>query len=107
MIIVLIAISLIGCSNNKESEHPLLPYPPVVVWDNKAFVVTENTIQEDQVGEIVGTVKRYIDPNKAVPERDGDSTIAPVGSEFYQIKGQEVTSIIAVLINGEYRKAFR
>jgi hypothetical protein len=42
-----------------------------------------------------------------MPELDGDSTIAPVGSEFYKINGQDMTSVFAVFVGGEYRKAFR
>jgi hypothetical protein len=101
------AIILVGCSGQTESEYPLLPYPPVVVWDNKAYFVTEEVIQEDQIGEQIGVVKRYIDPNKAMPEFDGDSTIAQVGSGFYQINGLEMSNFLAIYIDNEFRKAFR
>lgn len=82
------------------SEYPLLPYPPVVVWDNKAYLVIDDTIQKDQTGERIGTVKRYIDPTKALPEFDGDSTIAPVGSEFFVINGKDIAAGFALFFDG-------
>jgi hypothetical protein len=106
-LVILSTVYLPGCSGKADKEYPLLPYPPVVVWENKAYVVTEDTIQEDQISEQIGVVKRYIDPSKGVPELDGDSTIALVGSKLYEIKGLSTTSVFAVFFGEEYRKAFR
>lgn len=107
-ILIVFIIIFQGCSlKDNTTEYPVLPYPPVIVWNNKAYVVTDDTIAAERIGKEIGTVKRYIDPDKSLPEQDGDSTIAPKGSTFYEVEGQDEASVIAVLIEGEYRKAFR
>ncbi|WP_150271615.1 hypothetical protein [Paenibacillus tepidiphilus] len=108
MLMVLAAVMLTGCSSaNTTSEYPLLPAPPVIVWENKSYVVSELTVEEEKLDQHIGTVKRFIDPQKAFPERDEDSTIAPVGSKFYTVKDYDSSSLLAVYRDGEYRKAMR
>ncbi|MEK5494090.1 hypothetical protein MKZ24_25660 [Paenibacillus sp. FSL R7-0297] len=107
-ILIVFILVLQGCSlKDNTTEYPVLPYPPVIVWNNKAYVVTDDTIAAERIGKEIGTVIRYIDPDKSLPEKDGDSTIAPKGSPFYEVEGQDEASVIAVLFEGEYRKAFR
>jgi len=103
-IILLFSFFLTGCSSEKSSEYPILPYPHVVVWDNKAYVVTDETISKNSLGRQFGEVKRYIDPNKSMPEKNEDSTIAPVGSKLFEINNVDITKSFAVEINGRFRK---
>lgn len=105
-------VLLIGCTNgnntsgNNTSEYPLLPYPHVIVWDNKAYVILENeTLSIEDIGEQIGEVKRYIDPNEKSPEEDEDSTFAPVGSKIFALKNESIKTSIAVEMNGKFLKA--
>lgn len=102
---ILLTVLLAGCGDSNKSEPPLLPYPHVVVWDKKAYVVTEATVGQKDLGEQIGVVKRYIDPNKAFPEKNEDSTIAPVGSKLYEITNIDIKDAFAVEFNGQFRKA--
>ncbi|REK71735.1 hypothetical protein [Paenibacillus paeoniae] len=96
---------LAGCGNTAPAEKALLPYPPVVVWDNKAYVVTDKIVLSENVGDQIGAVKRYIDPAKNFPERDEDSTSAPVGSGLFQIQGLNLKQTLAVEWNGVFFQA--
>ncbi|MDQ0196683.1 NisI/SpaI family lantibiotic immunity lipoprotein [Paenibacillus wynnii] len=104
-LMIFFIVILAGCSNNKATEYPLLPYPEVVVWDNKSYVVTDEIVSQLSIGQKLGHVKRYIDPTIALPEKNEDSTIAPVGSTIYEIKGRDLKYEFAVEINGQLRKA--
>lgn len=107
-IILLFSVILTGCSIGKgssKSEYPILPAQPVVVWNDIGYLVTDETVSESSIGKQLGEVKRYFDPNKAFPEKDEDSTIAPVGSKFYEINDVDVKNGFAVEINGHLRKA--
>lgn len=94
---------LTGCGT--RTENALLPYPPVVVWDNKAYVVSNNIVSEEELSDKIGEVKRFIDPNKKFPEKNEDSTIAPVGSGLFSIIDLDVKDALAVEISGQYVKA--
>ncbi|MBC8080414.1 MAG: hypothetical protein H7X86_08720 [Gorillibacterium sp.] len=107
-IILLISILLTGCTIGKgssKSEYPNLPAQPVVVWNSIGYLVTDETISKNSIGKQLGEVKRYFDPNKAFPEKDEDSTIAPVGSKLYEINDVDVKNGFAVEMNGKFRKA--
>ncbi|MDQ0194907.1 NisI/SpaI family lantibiotic immunity lipoprotein [Paenibacillus wynnii] len=104
-IIIFLIVIISGCSNEEATENPLLPYPQVVVWDKKAYVVTNEIVAQVDIGQKLGEVKRYIDPNKSLPEKNEDSTIAPVGSKLYEIKNSDLKQEFAVEINGQLRKA--
>lgn len=97
---------LVSCNEKSPKEYPVLPYPEVVVWDNKAYVVSEETVSKDMVTEEFGEVKRYIDPYEKLPEKDGDSTIAPAGSKLYLLKDSNLKDGFAVKINGKFYKAY-
>ena len=102
LIVILLPLIWTACTDKKKTEYPLLPYPPVIVWDNKAYVVTEETVAKDQIGEQLGEVKRYINPAEAMPEKNEDSTIAPVGSKLYKVNGKDVAKAFAVECNSQY-----
>lgn len=59
---------------------------------------------QEMIGKEIGEVKRYVDPYKSMPVKDEDSTVAPVGSKLFEIKGGSVLKAFAVRFNGEYRK---
>ncbi|QOY34650.2 NisI/SpaI family lantibiotic immunity lipoprotein [Anaerobacillus isosaccharinicus] len=95
-----------GCTNtNSQSSYPSLPYGDAVVWDNKAFSVTEEIVSPDSLDMEIGEVKRYIDGNKQLPEKDLDSTIAPVGSKLFKIKDMNLKEVLAIELNGKFYKA--
>lgn len=109
---LLFLIFLTGCSVNEQiqpverhSLYPSLPYAPVVVWNNIGYVVSDELIPQSKVGNQFGEVKRYIDPNQSMPEKDGDSTVAPIGSKLYEIKSTSIEDGFVVQINNEYRMA--
>lgn len=103
-LLIILSVLIMGCTN-KNTDYPLLPYPPVIVWDIKAYVVTDEKVERNSIGKQFGEVKRYVDPTKALPEKNEDSTIAPVGSKLYEIKGTDIKNAFAVEMNGELRIA--
>lgn len=111
---VLLSVSILtGCSQNQANKAthssimPSLPSPPVIVWENVGYVVESETIPKEMIGKEIGEVKRYVDPYKSMPVKDEDSTVAPVGSKLFEIKGVSVRKAFAVQFNGEYRKVQR
>lgn len=101
IILLLFSNFLISCGHNKQTDNVILPYPPVIVWENKAYVFTDIIVPADELGNKIGEVKRYVDPTKHSPEKNGDSTLAQVGSSFFEIKGLDPKRSFAVELNGK------
>lgn len=105
VVTLLLIFLLTGCNQYVVQDSVQLPYPPVVVWDNKAYAVTIEIVPNEQVGDKFGEIIRYVDPKKNYPEFDGDSTIAPIGSGLFYIKGYDLKYVFAVEMDGQYIKA--
>lgn len=79
---------------------------PFVVWEGKVYEVKqEETITENQIGEVVGEVKRMAN------DMNGDfygnaSNYYPKGTKYYEIKGTSTSTAIAVKEAGQWVKAF-
>lgn len=75
-----------------------------VVNKGKAYVITDERVEQDQVGKRVGKVTAYSDQEGTYS--GNFSNTYPKGTEYYAIQGMNVNEAIAVKIgDGSYVKA--
>ncbi|WLR43418.1 hypothetical protein LC087_04380 [Bacillus carboniphilus] len=99
----LIVIFIItGCSQNQTSEADWTA--DFVVWNEDVYVVTDEFIEEKEIGEQIGKITKYSDQEMTAKEGQVFSNIFPKGSVLYSIKGIDTTNSIAVKNEGKYIK---
>lgn len=101
IIIVLILVLFTACSSNNVSKSS---YPAVVAWNYVIYGLSIETVPSDKIGFEIGQVKRTV---SAMPEKNGDSNIASVGSKLYTLKNISTEKAIVVKIDGKYYKAYK
>ncbi|KGR89188.1 hypothetical protein NXZ77_08925 [Lysinibacillus boronitolerans] len=93
-------VLLSGCNENEKLSNP------VFNWDGNNYFVTNEPINkielEEKIGEIVLQTKK-------LPTKHQEGYRLSEGTNLYKIKNMEITnnidSVIAVEINGEYKIA--
>jgi len=78
---------------------------PFVVWKGKVYEVKqEETIQDNEIGKIIGKVKTQ--PNDMTGNYYGNaSNYYPKGTKYYEIKGESTSTAIAVKEDNKWVKA--
>jgi hypothetical protein len=78
---------------------------PFVVWKGKVYEVKqEETIEDSEIGKIIGKVKTT--PNDMTGSYYGNaSNFYPKGTKYYEIKGESTSNAIAVKDDTKWVKA--
>lgn len=78
---------------------------PFVVWKGKVYEVKqEETIEDSEIGKIIGKVKTQ--PNDMTGNYYGNaSNYYPKGTKYYEINGQSTSTAIAVKDDNKWVKA--
>ncbi|ASN05382.1 hypothetical protein [Virgibacillus necropolis] len=90
-----LCILLTGCGNTNDQIGASASWAyPFVKWDGKTYVITENKINKDKIGEIIGEVTKY-------SSREGTysgnfSNALKKGTKYFKIKETNTNKAIAV-----------
>lgn len=68
-----------------------------VVNDGKSYIITDNSIETDQIGSKIGKVTSYSDEEGTY--WGNFSNHYPKGTEYYNIKGVDIKEAIAIKVN--------
>lgn len=97
-----------ACQKESPKESPLSgsegssswSYSNMIVFKGTTYLGTDETIQEGDVGELMGQIKYSSDHEEEVKE-DSFSNTYPVGTSLYKIKNVREEEAIAVEIKKE------
>lgn len=103
-----ILLLLSGCSlnDNESTNHASASWAyPFVKWENETYVVTEEEVKEDKIGQEIGKVTTYSDLESS--NTSGNfSNEYEVGTKYYEIKDISHKKAIAIKVkNGKFIKA--
>ncbi|CAG9620444.1 hypothetical protein [Sutcliffiella rhizosphaerae] len=95
-IIPLFIFIIVGCAPNNIQQNQVIttkeaswPYEFVIV-DGESYQLTREEVDEIEVGELLGMVKRNIvdmDTDSSLAEKDFDSNFLKAGTEIYTHNG--------------------
>ncbi|MFJ7916916.1 MULTISPECIES: hypothetical protein [unclassified Lysinibacillus] len=85
----LLIFLLIGCNSSSSWAFQFVKY------NNAHYIVTEEVLENDQLGEKLGEVKYRL--NNEQDSKELSSNIYPVGTKIYAINNIDISKAIAVV----------
>ncbi|MEY9975026.1 hypothetical protein ABH966_005450 [Lysinibacillus sp. RC46] len=85
----LLIFLLIGCNSSSSWAFQFVKY------NNTHYIVTEEVLENDQLGEKLGEVKYHL--NNEQDSKELSSNIYPVGTKIYAINNIDISKAIAVV----------
>ena len=103
ILFLLIAICMASTFFAIRSVHADWAYN-FVVNDGKSYIISDNRVEIEQIGSIIGEVTSYSD--KEDTYSGNFSNYFPKGTKYYNIKGVDINEAIAIKKNdGSFIKA--
>lgn len=86
------------------SVHALTWAYVFVVYDGRVYEVLDETIEEAELGDVVGEVKTMADDMDGSYYGDA-SNHYPIGTKYRQVNGESMEDVIAVEDGSEWKRA--
>ncbi len=100
LVILCVLFVLAGCSSMTSNKTG--SYPSTVAWHNILYGLSATEVTAQDIGKQIGQIERRVAP---MPKKNGDANDKPVGSLLFEIKGIDVSDVIAVKVNDTYFRA--